>query len=228
MTDFNAVLAGKKIYNYQPLQEKIMKKIKTSPLAAAMGVAFVSALGAASVQAEANPFGVNELTNGYMQVAEAGKAQEMACGANMPGMDKPKTAEGACAGNKPAAPAAAPKAGEGKCGEGMCAAMMNGDKMKKGMESTCGAMMKGKEGACGAGAAGADMKMPEGKCASQCGEGMKNCPDAKAKEGACGAKMQGCGEAMQGCPDMMKGKEGACAAMAKPAAPVPAVPAPTK
>lgn len=204
-----------------------MKKTSKSPLAAAMGVAIVSSFASAIVSAEANPFGVSELSNGYMQVAEAGKSAEMACGANMPGMAgmaKPKAAEGACAGNKPAAAAPA-KAGEGKCGEGKCAAMMDGDKMKKGMESSCGAMMKGKEGSCGA-AAGAGMKMPEGKCASQCGEGMQSCPDAKAKEGACGAKMQGCGEAMQGCAEMMKGKEGACAATKTPAAPAaPATPA---
>ena len=205
-----------------------MNKINKSPLAAAMGVAFISTFTAAAAHAEANPFGMTALSSGYMQVAEAAKTAEMACGANMPGMSKPKAAEGACAGNK--APAAA-KAAEGKCGD-----MMDGDKMKKGMESACGAMMKGKEGACGEmmqgetmkgkeGACGAGMKMPEGKCASQCGENMKSCPDAKAKEGACGAQMQGCGEAMQGCGEMMKGKEGACAADKK-AAPAAAVPAP--
>ncbi|MDO9107115.1 MAG: hypothetical protein Q7U57_19410 [Methylovulum sp.] len=208
-----------------------MKKINTTPLAAAMGVAFISAFTATSTHAEANPFGMTELSTGYMQLAEAGKAAEMACGANMSGMAKPaKTAEGACAGNK--TPAAA-KTAEGKCGD-----MMDGDKMKKGMESACGAMMKGKEGACGEmmkgeamkgkeGACGAGMKMPEGKCGSQCGENMKLCNDAKAKEGACGAQMKGCGEGMQGCAEMMKGKEGACAADKK-AAPVPAVPAPAK
>jgi uncharacterized low-complexity protein len=78
-----------------------------------------------------------------MQVAEAGISGEMACGANMGGMAKPKTPEGACAGQK-SAPAPAAKSGEGKCGQ-----MMDGDKMKKGMENVCGANMKGKEGACG-------------------------------------------------------------------------------
>jgi len=122
-----------------------MKKINKTPLAAAMGAAVLSTFAATAANAEANPFGMTELSNGYMQVAEADKAGEMACGAAMGGMQKPKAAEGACAGNKPA-PA---KAAEGKCGEGMCGAMMQGGKMKPGMEASCGAMMKGKEGSCG-------------------------------------------------------------------------------
>ncbi len=182
-------------------------KINKTPLAAAMGVAIVSAFAVSPANAEVNPFAMTELSNGYMQVAEAGKAAEMACGASM-NMNKPinnKTAEGACAG------AVTPKAGEAKCGEAKCGAMMKDGKMKAGMESTCGAMMKGKEGACGA-----MDKAAEGKCGSQCGEQMKACADAKTKEGACGAAMKGCGEGMQGCGEMMKGKEGACAA-SKPA-----------
>jgi uncharacterized low-complexity protein len=129
-----------------------MKKINKSPLAAAMGAAFISTLAAGTANAEANPFGMTELSSGYMQVAEASaaKAGEMACGANMGGMAKPKAAEGACAGNmKPA------KAADGKCGAGKCGAMMKDGKMKEGMEKSCGAMMKGKEGACGD-----KMKMP--------------------------------------------------------------------
>lgn len=206
-----------------------MKKNLRTPLAAAMGVAFISSFTVSSANAEANPFGVTELASGYMQLAEA-KTGEMTCGANMK-MDgastlNNKAAEGACA-SKTTSAAASTKSSEGKCGN-----MMDGDKMKKGMEAACGAMMKGKEGACGAmmqgesmkgkeGACGAGMKMPEGKCASQCGEGMKSCPDVKTTEGACGANMKGCGEAMQGCGEMMKGKEGACAATMKaPAADV--------
>ncbi len=124
-----------------------MKKTNKTPLAAAMGAAFLSTFAATAVNAEANPFGMTELSTGYMQVAEAGKAAEMACGAAMGGMEKPKAAEGACAGNmKPDAA----KATEGKCGESKCGAMMQGDKMKPGMEAACGAMMKGKEGSCGA------------------------------------------------------------------------------
>lgn len=123
-----------------------MKKI-TTPFAVAMGAALISSVGATAVNAETNPFGATELSSGYMQLAAA----EMACGASMK-MDAPKTAEGACAGMKSASGAKSP---EGKCGD-----MMDGDKMKKGMESACGAMMKGKEGMCG------DMHggMKEGAC----------------------------------------------------------------
>jgi len=228
-----------------------MKKITKTPLAAAMGVAFISTFAVTAANAEANPFGMSELSQGYMQVAEADKAAEMACGANMKMDDKakPKLPEGSCAGAKHVdgvkhvmgEQPAESKAGEAKAGEGKCGNMMDGDKMKKGMEASCGAMMKGKEGSCGAmaagegmkgkeGACGAGMKMPEGKCGDQCGEGMKNCPDAKAKEGSCGAAMKGCGEGMAGCGEMMKGKEGVCAAnkadAAKTPAAVPATPAP--
>jgi uncharacterized low-complexity protein len=204
-----------------------MKTNHKTPLIAAMGVAIMSSFSA-TANAETNPFGMTELSSGYMQLAEA-KAAEMKCGASMKMDGAAKTAEGACAGAKTPA-----KTAEGKCGD-----MMDGDKMKKGMESACGAMMKGKEGACGEmmkgetmkgkeGACGAGMKMPEGKCAAACGEGMKNCAAEKAKEGACGAEMKGCGEGMQGCTEMMKGKEGGCAATVKPAAPAAAVPAPAK
>jgi len=125
-----------------------MKKTSKTPLAAAMGAAFLSTFAATAVNAEANPFGMTEMSAGYMQVAAADKAAEMACGAAMGGMQKPnKTAEGACAGNKK--PDEAKKTTEGKCGESMCGAMMQGGKMKPGMEAACGAMMKGKEGACG-------------------------------------------------------------------------------
>jgi uncharacterized low-complexity protein len=112
-----------------------MKKINKTPLAAAMGVAVISTFAATDVNAETNPFGMTELSQGYMQLAEAEKAGEMACGAGMK-MDKPKAPEGACAGKKTEAKPADPKAAEAKCG----------------------AEMKGKEGACGAG-----MKTPETK-----------------------------------------------------------------
>ncbi|MGR9072180.1 MAG: HvfA family oxazolone/thioamide-modified RiPP metallophore [Gammaproteobacteria bacterium] len=143
-----------------------MKKMKKTPLAAAMGTAMISTFAAAAVQAEANPFGMSELSGGYMQVAEAeaAKGGEMKCGANMK-MDmkegkcgagmmggEMKMEEGKCAGKKAEkaeAKATEDKSKEGKCGEGKCASMMQGGKMKKGMEGACGEMMKGKEGACG-------------------------------------------------------------------------------
>ncbi|HCT98672.1 MAG TPA: hypothetical protein DF614_00925 [Methylococcaceae bacterium] len=126
-----------------------MKKM-TTPFAATIGAALISGVSATAVNAQENPFGATQLSSGYMQLAAA----EMACGANMK-MDAPKTAEGACAGKK------SESAAEGKCGN-----MMDGDKMKKGMESACGAMMKGKEGACG------------------------EMHGAMSKEGACGAEMK--------------------------------------
>ena len=152
-----------------------MKKINKTPLAAAMGAAFISTFAATAANAEANPFGMTELSSGYMQVAEADvskKTAEMACGASMGGMAKPKTPEGACAGSvKPSAGAATTstattttKAAEGSCGD-----MMKDGKMKPGMEAACGAMMKGKEGACGEMMKGESMKGKEGAC----GEKMK-------------------------------------------------------
>jgi len=123
-----------------------MKKMTKTPLAAAMSAAVLSTMAVTPVHAGTNPFGMNELSSGYMQVAEAGaKSGEMACGASM-NMAKPKTPEAACAGNKKPA---AEKAAEAKCGENKCGAMMQDGKMKPGMEAACGAMMKGKEGACG-------------------------------------------------------------------------------
>jgi uncharacterized low-complexity protein len=142
-----------------------MKKINKTPLAVAMGAAFISTFAATPANAEANPFGMTELSGGYMQVAEAAAAKtgEMACGAAMGGMEKSKAPEGACAAaKKPAAATTivpAKKATEGSCGD-----MMKDGKMKPGMEAACGAMMKGKEGACGEMMKGESMKGKEGAC----------------------------------------------------------------
>jgi len=181
-----------------------MKKIKKTPLAAAMGAAFISTFAATAANAEANPFGMTELSAGYMQVAEADvskKTAEMACGAAMGGMAKPKAPEGACAGNSKSATTVVKPVGTAtsttKATEGSCGDMMKDGKMKPGMEAACGAMMKGKEGACG--------EMMKGE-------------SMKGKEGACGDKMK-----MPAAPatgDSMKGKEGACGdKMKMPAAP---------
>ncbi|MCX7097246.1 MAG: hypothetical protein NTV43_04995 [Methylococcales bacterium] len=178
-----------------------MKKINKTPLAAALGAAFISTFAATAANAEANPFGMTELSSGYMQLAEADtKSAEMACGASMGGMAKPKAPEGACAGNNKPATKVVPSAGAGaKTTEGSCGDMMKDGKMKPGMEAACGAMMKGKEGACGEMMKGESMKGKEGACGD-----MKKDDSAKGKEGACG--------------DMMKGKEGACGDMKAPAA----------
>ncbi len=124
-----------------------MKKINKTSFVNAALISTIVVTGVA--QAQENPFEVTELSSGYMQVAE------MACGAGMK-MEKPKAPEGACAGNKATTPATT-KSSEGKCGD-----MMDGDKMKKGMENACGAMMKGKEGACGE--MHGSMKGKEGAC----------------------------------------------------------------
>ena len=127
-----------------------MKKI-TTPFAVAMGAALISSISATAVNAEVSLFGATELSSGYMQLAAA----EMACGAGMK-MEKPKSVEG-------------------KCGD-----MMDGDKMKKGMESACGAMMKGKEGSCGdLHGTMADMGNMKGKDAS-CGAAKTNSKVEKA------------------------------------------------
>jgi len=184
-----------------------MKKMNKTPLAAAMGAALISSFAAMPANAETNPFGMTELSSGYMQLAE------MKCGASMGmGDAAKKTAEGACAGSATGA----------KKADGSCGAMMKDGKMKPGMEKSCGAMMKGKEGACGM----AKDKAKEGSCGAACAEGMKNCEAAKKMEGACGANMKGCGEGMTGCTEMMKSKDGSCGANMKPAAPAaPAAPA---
>lgn len=142
-----------------------MKKTNKSPLSLAIGAAVISTFASSYANAEVNPFGMTELSHGYMQVAQndANKAGEMACGAAMGGMEKPKAPEGACAGKKTNKAASATS--EGKCG-----GMMDGDKMKKGMESACGAMMKGKEGACGEMMKGESMKGKEGACGAKAKE----------------------------------------------------------
>ena len=103
------------------------------PLVAAIGAAVVGSLAATGAVAADNPFGLKELTNGYMQVAQEGtcggakstpakdaegKCGEGKCGSDM-GMEAPaKTAEGKCGGSKT-------EPAEGKCGgtkttEGKC------------------------------------------------------------------------------------------------------------
>ena len=77
------------------------KKSHIKPVSIALGTAFAASMAASNVAnaAEgANPCAMNELSSGYMQVAE-GK-----CGGK-------KEAEGKCGGKKEA---------EGKCGEGKC------------------------------------------------------------------------------------------------------------
>jgi uncharacterized low-complexity protein len=104
-----------------------MKDTMKKSLSVAMGATFVAAMSASPVAtADTNPFGMQSLDHGYMQLAE-GK-----CGNNK---DMDKSKEGKCGNKKDM-----DKAKEGKCGENK--GMDKG--MKKGMEGKCG------EGKCGA------------------------------------------------------------------------------
>jgi len=103
------------------------KTMITKPVAAAVGVAFVSsiAVSGAAVAAD-NPFAMTDLDSGYMLAGnhegEEGKCGEGKCGE--------KGKEGSC-GEKGAEGSCGEKGEEGKCGEGKC----GGD---KGEEGKCG------------------------------------------------------------------------------------------
>jgi uncharacterized low-complexity protein len=109
-------------------------------------------LGTCMAASAANPFSLNDMSKGYMQVADApaaaakpaeGKCGEGKCGSQKNGKAHP---EAACGADKMGAAHAGKhdkSAAEGKCGEGKC----GGD--KKGKEGSCGADKKGKEGSCG-------------------------------------------------------------------------------
>ena len=106
-------------------------KKSITKLSIAAGTAFVASLtvgNVANAAEGANPFAMNELSSGYMQLAE-GKCGEGKCGGK-------KGMEGKCGEGK--------KDMEGKCGG------------KKGeMEGKCGEGKKGKkEGKCGEGKCG--------------------------------------------------------------------------
>ena len=95
------------------MSDKSFKK----PLAIAMGATFAAALSASPVaNADANPFGMQNLSGGYMQLAE-GKCGEGKCGGK-------SGKEGKC--------------GEGKCGEGKCGGKSGKEKEGKCGEGKCG------------------------------------------------------------------------------------------
>ena len=119
------------------------KKFSKKPLVAAIGTAAVTTLSfVPAVSAEQNPFGMSDLSNGYLELAEADKKAEGSCGEGKCGDKMKKKAEatcgegkcgeGKCAGKKPV------KA-EGKCGEGKC-----GDKKANNAEGKCGNKKGGK------------------------------------------------------------------------------------
>jgi len=114
------------------------KSMMTKPVAAAVGVAFVSSMAATTTAMAAdNPFEATDLDNGYM-LAGGHKTEEGKCGEGKCGGDK--DAEGKCGGD------AEGKDAEGKCG---------GDAEGKDAEGKCGGE-KAEEGKCGEGKCGGD------------------------------------------------------------------------
>ena len=105
-------------------------------LTTAIGAALASSFALGNATSAENPFSLQELQGGYMQVAMqegscgGAKGKEGSCGSEKQSMegrcggDKAKEGscggdkakEGSCGGDK----ASTPKAAEGKCGEGKC------------------------------------------------------------------------------------------------------------
>jgi len=110
-----------------------MKYTMKKTLSVALGTTFLAAMSASPVaNADANPFGMQNMESGYMQLAE-GKCGEGKCGegkmkkdGDMKMKKDGKCGEGKCGEGK----MKADKSKEGKCGEGKM------DKMKK--EGKCG------------------------------------------------------------------------------------------
>jgi uncharacterized low-complexity protein len=121
---------------------------KKTTLAAAIGTAVVTSLSLGSaVQAAENPFGMTQLSSGYMVAMEEGK-----CGGAA--KTETKSEEGKCGG----AAKTETKTEEGKCG----GAMKTEPKTEEGK---CGAAKKAEEGKCGEGKCGGAKKAAEeGKC----------------------------------------------------------------
>lgn len=117
---------------------KSVNNIKNLSLTASTALALCM-ISSGVVAANANPFGVNALTQGYQIAMNDAKAAEGSCGG---AKAKTKTEEGKCGGTKA-------KTEEGKCGaskakteEGKCGASKDKAKIKK--EGKCG------EAKCGA------------------------------------------------------------------------------
>jgi len=80
-----------------------MKKTMKKSLSVAMGATFAAAMATSPVaSADANPFGMQNLESGYMQVAE-GKCGEGKCGGDK--AKEAKCGEGKCGGDKAVAKA---------------------------------------------------------------------------------------------------------------------------
>ncbi len=114
-------------------------KTSLKPLATAIGATLVASMAGVTVaNADQNPFGLTQLSSGYMvaDMAEGkcgeGKKMEGKCGE---GKMEGKKMEGKCGEGKCGANKMKGKAKEGKCGEGKCGA----NKMKnKAEEGKCG------------------------------------------------------------------------------------------
>jgi uncharacterized low-complexity protein len=122
------------------------KNIIIKPVAAAVGVAFVSSLAFSTTALAAdNPFAADDLDSGYM-LAGGHEGEEGNCGGN--------------------------KGEEGKCGEGKCGGDDKGAHSHEGEEGMCGEGKCG-EGKCGGDDKGAHThaQAGEGKCGEgKCGE----------------------------------------------------------
>ena len=92
------------------------KKLELKPIAAAVGAALTaSVITMPTANADANPFGMTDLSSGYMVAEmEEGKCGEGKCGEGKCG--EGKCGEGKCGEGK----CGEKKAEEGKCGEGKC------------------------------------------------------------------------------------------------------------
>ncbi|NND45295.1 MAG: hypothetical protein HKN58_08220 [Xanthomonadales bacterium] len=107
------------------------KSTLIKPVAAAVGVAFVSSLVVSTAVAADNPFDASDLDTGYMLAGSHGG--EGSCGEGSCGEGEGSCGEGSC--------------GEGSCGEGSCGEGSCG-------EGSCGE--KGDEGKCGEGKCGGE------------------------------------------------------------------------
>ena len=114
-----------------------MKKIKLTPLAAALGTTLAVSLSASPMaNAAGNPFSMNELSSGYMIAEGEGTCGDMGGEASTGGTET-KAEEGKCGEGKCGEKR---KAHEGKCGEGKCGANKE-ESADKGAEGKCGAGM---------------------------------------------------------------------------------------
>ena len=101
-----------------------MSKKSIKPISLALGTALITSLAAGNLSADTNtnPFAMNELSGGYMQLADAASSTTKS--------DQDGNKHGDKKSEK-----------EGKCGEGKC-----GGAMKKNMEDKSGEKKSEKEG----------------------------------------------------------------------------------